>query len=1072
MNFFKNHKMKEIIFFIKKTLTQRITIWTILLLNLVIPPVIAKASAAADTPEQSLTRSQQKVTITGLITDTNGDPMVGVIVMEKGTDNRTSSNSEGRYSIQVATDAILEFRYVGYNNEERKVSKSEMINVRLLAAPNNLDDVVVVGYGQQKKTSVVASISTITSKELSMPTRSLSNNIAGQIAGVLAVQRSGEPGKDNSDFWIRGMSSFAGGTRPLVLVDGVPRSMNDITVDEIETFSVLKDAAATAVYGAEGANGVVLITSKRGVAQKPALDVRSEFSIVKPTRMPKLLNSYDYLSLYNEAAWEVNGNPKNFTAPFSPEVLNAYRTGLDPDLYPSADFLSLLKDHTSNERVNVNLRGGSERVKYFVSSAFYHENGIYDSKAIDKYDANIGLTRYNLRSNVDINVTKTTDLSIDMSGQYLGSSYPAKSSEDIFNSMFDFAPHIFPLRFSDGRFSEPSIYNGETGNPYNKLNESGYLSLWSAYIQSKVSLNQKFDQLTKGLSARLTGSFDADYSSRTRRTKSPASYRVILNDKGEKEFLQVNEGNPDLTDHINDATGGEKRIYLEGSINYKRVFNEKHDVTGLLLYMQKESQNQGSGLPYKKQSVVARTSYGYDNRYMAEGSFGITGSENFAEGHRYGIFPAVGVAWYISNEKFMKGTENVINKLKFRASYGITGNDNVGSDRFPYRGSLRTDGPAYNFGFNVGANGGPTNSPGGGIFERDFAAPYLSWEIEEKRNIGLDLGLLQGRIDLSMDLFNNDRRDILMRRKTVSAVTGFRESPWQNYGKVNNKGLDGNIIIKQKINDLSLNFRGNITYAKNKVVEYDELDPQYGYQRYTGQSLGKPMLYIADGLYRNDDFDITNDPTNGSSIYTLKKGLPIPNSGVSPGDIKYRDLNGDGKIDSYDVTYDNNFYSEVPEMVYGFGLNADYKGFYAGIFFQGVANASINISNGVTPFKKGQTTSAREAALDHWSSRDPDNQNVLSPRLHTSAFDNNAYNSTWWYKSADFIRLKNVELGYVLDAKKMKKMAITNARIYLQGNNIAVWDKVKMWDPELGSAGGGVKYPISMTWTVGLELGF
>jgi hypothetical protein len=310
-----------------------------------------------------------------------------------------------------------------------------------------------------------------------------------------------------------------------------------------------------------------------------------------------------------------------------------------------------------------------------------------------------------------------------------------------------------------------------------------------------------------------------------------------------------------------------------------------------------------------------------------------------------------------------------------------------------------------------------------------------------------------------------------MRRKTVSAVVGFRESPWQNFGKVNNKGFDGNITVKQRINDLTLNFRGNVTYAKNKVVEYDELSPQYDYQRYTGQSLGKPMLYIADGLYTNNDFVITDEPSNGSKIYTLKEGSPKPSSGVRPGDIKYLDLNGDGKIDSYDVTYNNNLYSEIPEMVYGFGLNADYKGFYAGVFFQGVANASINV-NSVTPFRKGQTTSAREAALDHWSSRNPDNQNVLSPRLHTEEFQHNIYNSTWWYKSANFIRLKNVELGYVLDAKKMKKMALRNARIYLQGNNLAVWDKIKMWDPELGSAGGGVKYPLSMTWTVGLELGF
>lgn len=1014
---------------------------------------------------------QDKNAITGLVTDSDGNPIIGATVMLDGTTTGVITDMDGRYTINAPEGGKLVFHYLGFQTEERIIRKEKIINVRMMEAAVGLGDVVVIGYGQQKKESVVASINSISSKELSMPTRSLSNNLAGQIAGILAIQRTGEPGKDNSEFWIRGISSFAGGTSPLVLVDGVPRSMNDIAVDEIESFTVLKDASATAVYGAEGANGVVLVTTKRGKAQKPTLDVRAEFSVVKPTRMPKLLGSYDYLSLYNEAVWETNGNPTNFTAPYSDEILNLYRTGADPDLYPDADFLSLLQDHTMNQRVTLNLRGGSERVRYFVSGAFYHENGIFDSKAIDKYDANIGLSRYNIRSNIDITVTKTTDLSIDMSGQYMDSSYPGKSTEDIFGSMFDFSPHIFPLRFSDGRFSEPSNYNGETGNPYNKLNESGYQKQWNAYLQSKITLNQKLDFITSGLSLKLAGSFDADYYSITKRSKTPTTYRLQLDENGEKEYIQVNEGSPDLSDHGGAGSGGEKRIYLEGSLNYKRVFDGVHDVNGLLLYMQKESQTQGSGLPYKKQSVVARVSYGYDSRYMAEGSFGLTGSENFAKGHRFGIFPAVGVAWYISNEKFMKSSEDLINKLKLRASYGLTGNDQVGGSRFPYRGLLSNDGSGYNFGFNVGANGGPTNSPGSGIHENVFAAPYLSWEVEEKKNIGLDLGMFRGKIDMSIDFFRNDRKDILMQRKTVSAVTGFRNTPWQNFGKVTNKGFDGNILVRQSVQNIALTFRGNVTYAKNKIIEYDEVDPRYDYQRYTGHSLNTPRLYIADGLYTDNDFNITVDPTDGKKTYILKDNMPKPAAGVAPGDIKYRDLNGDGKIDSYDETYNHEYYAENPEWVYGFGLNAEYKGFYAGIFFQGVANASINTSN-IIPFRKGQTSSARQDVLSHWSSKNPENQNVLIPRLHNADFQHNTFASTWWYKNGNFIRLKNLEFGYMFDSKMLSKLAMKNARIYVQGNNIAVWDHVKMWDPELGSSGGGVRYPLNMTWTVGIELGF
>lgn len=1019
---------------------------------------------------------QKKYTVTGLLTDADGNPIIGATVTIKGTTHGVTTDIDGKYILNNINEGdIIEYRYIGYNTEEKTYKGEKNINIRLAEASVGLEDIVIIGYGQQKKESIVSSLNTITAKELSMPTRSLSNNLAGQIAGVLAIQRTGEPGKDNSEFWIRGISSFAGGTTPLVLVDGVPRSMNDITVDEIESFTVLKDASATAVYGAEGANGVVLITSKRGTSQKPTLDVRAEFGIAKPTRLPNLANSYEYAQLYNEAAWEGAGNPTSgFINPFSDHDLEMYRTGADPDLYPNADFLSLLKSHTFNERVSLNLRGGGDKVRYFVSGSFYHEDGMFESQATEQYNANIGLSRYNIRSNIDIDVTKTTELAVDISGQYVDSHNPAVEAQNIFNNMFQFAPNQFPLRFTDGTFAEYRLYNGGTGNPYNMLNESGYQDSWYANLQSKLTLTQKLDFITSGLNIKLSGSFDADYNSATKRTKTPTSYLMQLNEDGEKEYIQVNEGAPNLTDHSEASKGGEKRVYLEASLNYKRIFNDVHDVSGLLLYMQKERQTQGSGLPYKKQSVVARASYGYDNRYMLEGSFGLTGSENFAEGHRFGIFPAVGAAWYVSNEKFMKGTEDIINRLKLRLSYGITGNDNVGGTRFPYRGSLKTDGSGYSFGFNVGANGGGTNSQGNGIFENLFAAPFLSWEIEEKKNIGLDLGLLRGRIDLSVDLFKNDRRDILMQRKTVSAVTGFRQSPWQNFGKVSNKGFDGNIVIKQSIQNVNLSFRGNITYAKNKVLEYDEVSPRYDYQRYTGQRLNTPLLYIADGLYTADDFDIVENPDNGSKSYSLKDGQAKPSAAVSPGDIKYLDLNNDGKIDDYDRTYSHKYYAPNPEWVYGFGINAEYKGFHVGVFFQGVANTSMNLngSRDFVPFTFGQLGSLRQEGFDHWSSRNPDNQNVLFPRLHTEEFNHNRFNSTWWYRDASFLRLKNIEFGYTFDKNVLRKMAIKNARVYVQGNNIAVWDHIDMWDPELGSAGAGVKYPINMTWTVGVEFGF
>lgn len=1028
------------------------------------------ASAKTNNPQQ-----QKGKKITGLVTDQDGNPVIGGTVSVEGTTNGVATDMDGRYTINAPEGSKLIFRYIGYNQEERVVKQENSINIRMVESSVSLENVVVIGYGQQKKSSVVSSINTITAKELDMPTRSLANNLAGQIAGVIAIQRSGEPGKDDAQFWIRGVSSFQGGTNPLVLVDGVPRRMNDIDVDEIETFTVLKDAAATAVYGAEGANGVVLITSKRGSSEKPKLDVRAEFGIASPTRLPNLMNSYDYVNLYNEASWEMAGTPTTFANPYTDDIVEMYRSGADPDLYPNADFLSLLKNQTFNQRVTLNLRGGSERVRYFVSGSFYHENGLFDSKSIDKYDANIGLSRYNLRSNIDIDVTKTTTLSVDISGQYRDQSEPGAGTDKIFSNMFCFAPNLFPLRFSDGRFSDYKLYNGGTGNPYNFLNESGYSKSWQAFLQSKVTLKQKLDFITKGLSLRLTGSFDADYNSSTKRTKNPETFYVQLDKNGEKEYIQIAEGQPNLTDPGSPAKEGEKRVYLEAAIEYQRTFNNVHDVSGIILYMQKEKQAQGSGLPYRKQSTVARGSYGYDNRYMIEGSFGLTGSENFAQGYRFGIFPAVGIAWYASNEAFMKNLENIISKLKVRASYGMTGNDDVGSsNRFPYRESLNTGAPGYSLGFTGGSGGGGANSPGGGIIENTFAAPYLSWETEEKKNIGLDLGLFRGRVDISMDIFKNDRKDILMSRKTVSQVTGFRKNVFQNFGKMTNKGFDANIVIKQNIDKVNLSFRGNITYAQNKITEYDEVRKKYDYQTYTGHSLNTPLLYIAEGLYSNNDFIITENPANGSKTYTLKDGLPVPTGSVSPGDIKYADLSKDGKIDSYDQTYNHKFKAANPELVYGFGVNAEYRGFYAGIFFQGVGGTSMNLngSRDFVPFSYAQLGSVRDEATNHWSSRNPDNHDVMLPRLHTEEFSHNKMASTWWYRDASFIRLKNVEFGYTFDKKLLAKSHIGNLRIYAQGNNLAVWDDIKMWDPELGSAGAGVKYPINMTWTLGLEIGF
>lgn len=1024
--------------------------------------------------------------ITGLVTEADGNPVVGATVVVKGTTNGVLTDIDGRYSIDAKEGDVLEFRFIGYNTDTKTVKKETNINIRLVESSVSLDDVVVIGYGQQKKASVVASINTIGPSELVIKQRNLRNGIAGQIAGVIAVQRSGEPGNDASAFYIRGQSSYMGGTSPLVLVDGIPRSMDDIDVDEIESFTVLKDAAATAVYGAEGANGVVLITSKRGKAQKTTVSMTAQYSIVVPTRMPELMNSYDYMKLYNEAVWNEKGNPliENFKPDVSEDVLEKYRTGADLDLFPNANWMDLLSNQTESSRYTVNFRGGSDRTQFFVSGSYYQENGIFKSNPIEQYDANIGLQRFNLRSNVDMTLTPTTRMAVDISGQYLRKNTPGYGSDAIFSMISHFPTHLVPMYYSDGTASDHNSPDAALrNNPYNMINNSGYSKQWKAFLQSKVTLTQQLDFITKGLLAKASVSFDADFQASVNRSKKAHTFFASERDE---EGMLVKRSLDDGSVLGNPGAGtpsGSKNIYLEGSLNYSNIFAEKHNVTGLLLYMQKESQYQNNTgslrmLPYRKQSVVARLTYGFDDRYMAEASFGATGSENFASGHRWGIFPAVGAAWFVSHERFMKGVENYISKLKLRTSYGITGNDQINDgSRFVYRESLSSGAGGYPLGFIPGANGGEANG-GTQIIENTFAVPGLTWEMEKKVNIGLDLGLFRGRVDLSVDYFSNRRSDILLKRETVSSATGFINNVYQNFGVTTNKGIEATLILKQKIGQVDLSARGNLTFARNKIVEKDEVAQKYSWMAETGQRIGQPKLYLAERLYTPDDFDITVDPATGSQTFNLKGDLPKPSGNVAPGDIKYKDLNEDDIIDTYDQTYNNNLYSTVPEVVYGFGLNAEWKGFFVGVFFQGVANTSANLlatTGNFIPFFYGRdNSSGRAEALNRWTADDPYNQDVLFPRIRSSvkSTDSNFQPSTWWYRNAGFLRLKNVEVGYDFDKKLIRKMGMKNLRIFLQGSNIALWDHIKYWDPELGGASSGAKYPICGTYTAGLEVTF
>lgn len=1022
---------------------------------------------SAGTPLPGAVLPAEKIKVTGVVTDTKGESVIGASVVEKGTTNGLSTDIDGRYEIFVSSkNAVLSISYLGYVPQDVKIDGRRNVNVQLYEDSKALEEVVVVGYGQQKKSSVVSAINTISSNELKIPTRNLSNNLAGQLSGLIAVQRSGEPGYDNSDFWIRGVSSFTGGTSPLVLVDGVPREMQDVEPDEIETFSLLKDAAATAVYGAEGANGVILITTKRGQVAKARISVRAETSIAQPTRLPEYTNSYETLKAYNEALNNI-GSP----SVYSDEILAKYRDNVDPQLYPNVDWLDLLRNFTTNSRITLNARGGTDRAKYFVSGAFYSESGLYDSQTTDDYSSNIGLKRFNLRSNIDLNITKTTVVNVDLSGQYLNTRYPGFSSADLFSRMNITPSHLFPMIYDDGTIAghpDPNLYKV---NPYNMLNNSGYSKEWRTRIQSKVGLNQKLDFITPGLSYRASIAFDANMLYTMKRAKTVSQYFATGRDENGKLIFEEKVSGSNTLGGASAANSGDKTIYFENSLNYARIFSDVHNLNAMLLYMQKDYQTHSQPLSYRKQGVVGRVSYMYGDRYSIEANFGYTGSETFASGHRFGLFPAVGVAWYLSNEKFYgSGLSNIFNKVKLRASLGRTGNDNTGASRFLYRQSMNMGGGGYDVGYtDGGANGGI----GSGILEGQFFAPEIGWEIEVKQNYGIDLGLFNNKIDLQIDYFNNKRSDILLQRRTVSATTGFQIMPWQNFGNVRNQGVDASLVLNQKIGEVELSGRANFTFARNKILEYDEIPQLYPWMNVTGTRIGDRSIYTCDGFYTSDDFNITGEGLN--RVYELKEGVVRSSlsSDIRPGDLKYRDLNEDGVINTSDAQR-GLVHPENPEIVYGFGMSAKWKNITVSAFFQGAGNTTTILGQGqLWPFSMGIANSRlRPEFLSHWTESDPTNFDVFYPRLRPDNHPHNHAASTFWERDASFLRFKNLEVSYNIPTNLAHKMGMQYARIYLSGNNLCVWDNIKMWDPEMGSKNSGSGYPLARTFSLGLDVTF
>lgn len=1018
---------------------------------------------------------QQKQTITGtILTGDTNEPAIGATVYLRNSTTGTVTDVNGKYSITVeGIGGVLEFSYIGYKKQEVAVTGQKTIDIVLQPDTEVLEEVVVVGYGSQKKESVVGAISTLDVTKLTVPGSSISNALAGQLSGIVAMSRSGEPGKNSAaDFYIRGVSSFKGTSTPLVLVDGIERDLDLVDTDDIASFSILKDASASAVYGVRGANGVILITTKKGSVGKPQVNVRTEFGFTQPTKRPQMLGSAEWAELYNEAFGSQY---------YSPEDIEKYRTNADPDLYPNVDwFDALFDDMAANQRVNLNITGGSDIVKYYVSGAFYNESSIYKNAGnIYGYNPSIRYNKFNFRANVDLNLTKSTVVNFNLANIYEKSFGPGygDTDADIWSYTFMTSPNAFPVQYSDGKLSGPSSDSGN--NPWNMLAHSGYREQFWNSAQSLIGVTQDIGELwkpLKGLTANIKFSWDAWNTTLQRRSKIESFYHargraedgsLIYDRNDEGIWIPVHTGDENLSFLI--GRSGTMTRYLEGSLTYNRVFNEIHRVGALLLYNQKIHTNTqaGSGddaLPYKNQGLAARATYAFKDTYFAEVNLGYNGSENFARGHRFGFFPAVAVGWMMSNEKWFQPATKVIDMLKLKASYGKVGNDDIGGQRrWVYESTIVNSGS-----WNYGSDG---NQGGTGIRIGEVENLNASWEEALKINAGIEFSLFN-KIRVQADYFREERSGIFLQRAGLPAIVGVSTIPYVNIGETLNQGFDATVEYTHQVNkDLMLTARGNFTFNRNELLNNDEPDWEYKYQNKIGKPFGsgsslQPFGLVAIGLFESQE-EIDNSPVQNFGEYRV-------------GDIKYQDINGDGQIDSQDQIAIG--YTNLPEITYGFGGTAQYKNWDFNIFFQGVARTSffLNGSSIRTPFSSGNP---ERAAINEdiygnvWmSTNTPEqNANVTYPRLSRGSggagASNNSQASTWWLRDGSFLRLKSVEIGYSLPKSLLQKSFIKSLRFYAAGNNLLQFSPFKLWDPEKGSTDGS-GYPLNRMFSIGFNANF
>ena len=1015
-------------------------------------------------PVSAPTAPNGEMTVAGtVISSADNQPIVGANIYVEGTNVGTTTDAGGNYKLTVPASAkTVTVSFLGYDTKKIAVKDIHLFKLVTLAdASNKLEDVVVVGFGVQKKESLVGAVQSVKPSDLQTSSSNLSTSFSGKIAGVIAVQKSGEPGADGANFWIRGISTFGSGQSPLLILDGVEitnQMLNNIPPETIESFSVLKDATATALYGSRGANGVMIITTKNGRdSEKMTINLRAEFGASAPTRVPKVADGITYMETFNEARTTRGEKPY-----YSNEKIMGTKLGLDPYVYPNVDWYDMLfKDCTFNQNFNFNMTGGAKKIDYFLNASVYNENGIMRKPEASKFDTNINAQKYLFQANVSADATKTTRVSLKMNTQLHYRHAPIQSVSDLFAYAMTGMPCEFPATLpgeeSDTfvRFGTNNAWNsGFFTNPYAQLCR-GYGDQFRGHFTSALTVNQNLDFITKGLSATGMATFYNRVYSAVYRSFTPFMYQLTdynIDEAGNYSYTS-NSTNTGTT-YLGTTRGkdGYRELAFQAKIDYARTFG-KHDVGATIVYMQKErnmnisDEQEYAALPYRQQGLAGRVTYGFDKRYLFEANFGYNGSENFAAGKRFGFFPSVAVGWVISNEPFWKGIKEQVNLFKLRASYGLVGNDVISkdyADRFPY---LTTVDMGQGYDVYIGNN-----------FERKYGPilsvygnPNATWEESRKLDIGVEIGLFDS-LNIIFDWFKEKRSGIFMQRTSLPSTFGMSGiTPWANIGKVDNSGVDISVDYNKAFSkDLILSLRGTFTYAHNEIVEMDEPKYKWAYQYKAGHPINSIQCLIAEGLFRDEE-EIASSPSQ--DIYATT--YPI-----RPGDVKYRDLNDDKIIDDNDMCWTGN--PTVPEIIYGFGFSLKYKGFDCSAFFQGQGKVSILMYN-YHPFATAATPGSglmQWIADEHWSEDDP-NPKALYPRLSPLWNNNNTKASTLYVRNGKMLRLKTAEIGYTY-----KKM-----RVYVSGTNLLTFAPFKYWDPEKGS-GNGLGYPLQRTYNLGFQFNF